>query len=412
MECGAQDLLCNVLTWVSESELAASRATELAARLGENATGAWSLLAAFLKHYGQTIVAAAGLSFGFYRWWLYRERILHKRLSEYIGSREARLIGARAQVLEAIQRPAPGMSAEAPLFIDGELSSVLREREWDNTALALTVASSAEWQLSRAIDSITRKLQTAEREVSCLRQELCTAFSVRGAVAATKPRPDHALLALGHFRSALGLSGEDTDAHIKELEAHQLRKLGYYSQAQDAYERVIELAGSIQPARAGVIMKARAKRYLAEMERSGAPRKAYLILTSGLVGGQHSPGAIALLESCQPLGAWELVEKADMHYFAAFLAHVLTFPNAEQAHLQRAGAAYDNALLSSRRARWRLRRSTSRLRKRIIDGRKRVAIAQSTGKYDTDWLPELQQPQQPSPEISTAGGHEAIAETA
>jgi hypothetical protein len=232
-------------------------------------------------------------------------------------------------------------------------------------------------------------------------------------VAATKPRSDHALLALGHFRSALGLSGDDTDAHIKELEAHQLRKLGYYQNAQDAYRRVIELAGSIQPARAGVIMKARAKRYLAEIEGLQRPGHAYQMMTSALVGGRQSPGALALLESCEPLGAWELVEKGDTHYFTAFLARGLTFPIVWPEQLQRAGEAYEAALRSARRKRWHIGRSTSRLRKRILEGRKRVELARKPdGVYDTDWLPKLQQAQQPSPKISTTGGEESVTETA
>lgn len=404
MECGSSDVFCQLANWLAENDLAASGITELIGKLGEDAQGATGAISRFVKDYGQAIVGLFGLSFGFYRWWLYREHILHKRLAEYIGSRDARLKGAREQAMETIQRPAPGQAFRAPLFISWELRSVLRETRWDNSAVALSVETSADWQLDRAIQSIMSKLHTAEREAVCLRQELCTAYSLRGAIASSGSRDGLGVIALSHFRNALSLPGHDSDLVIRELEAHQLRKLGHFDAARAAYERVFQLADSVALTHDRDVLKARAKRYLAEIESLEYPKNAYLMLTTELVGKDYSPGALALLEACEPLGAWELVEKGDIHYFGAFLARGLEFSRAEPAQLEAAATSYETALLSLRRQRWQFGKSTSRFRKRIMDGRARVETAQATGIYDTEWLPKSQQTQQPASDVGAASG--------
>lgn len=412
MECGSQEILCHVLTWATENELAARKLNDLLVRMGHDASGGLGAAAAFLKDYGQLLVGLLGFSFGFYRWWLYRDRILHKRLDEYISARDARLRDVRGQALETVQRPAPGQSLQSPSFIDRELAAVLRENRWDSTALTLTVHSSAEWQLGKAIENIKRKLQTAEREAVSLRQELCTAYSLRGAVASACGGDSWHSVALSHFRNALSLPGHDTDIEIRELEAHQLRKLKLFREARRGYERVIDLSASMGDGRRRDVIKARATRYLAEMEGVNVPRNALQMMTAELSGSAHSPGAIALLEKCHPLNAWELVEKGDMHYFAASLANRLRFAIVERSQLGAAATAYQNALLSLRKERWKLGRSTSRLRKFIKDGRKRVLEAQFNEQYDTAWLPPLQQAEQKAADVSASGSKQAVPETA
>ena len=131
---------------------------------------------------------------------------------------------------------------------------------------------------------------------------------------------------------------------------------------------------------------ARSKRYLAEVVCSFAPVNAWRMMTASLEGGQFSPGAIALIEGCEPLVAWERLEKGSMHYFAALRAHEHGFVAAEPYHLGEAEAAYRQVLieLSDRRHRWR--RKFRRLRLRASKGVKLVADAQQ-GNYDACWLP-------------------------
>jgi len=411
MDCGSQETLCHVLTWLTDNELAARKFNDLVVKLGQDAHGGLGTIGGYFKDYGQAIIGLLGFSFGVWRWWLYHERVLHKRLDSYIKARDSRLKDVREKALGALQRPAPGQALIAPSFVDRDLKAVLRESRWDNSAVAPSVLSSAEWQLAKAVTSISNKLQIAEREAVSLRQELCTAYSLRGAVASARSGAEAHLDALSHFRTALSLPGHANDIQIKELEAHQLRKLGHYDAAQDAYEMVIGLARNLPSERDRDIVTARAKRYLAELEES--PWTAYVKMSADLEGRQHAPGPIALLDRWQPLSSWELIEKGDMHFLTAYLASLYRWPNPEREHLQQAEAAYEAALLNVRNKRWEIGKSTSRLRKRIRDGRQRVAEARTEKRYDRAWLPRWSdQAQKPAAEVSSARGDQAIAETA
>jgi hypothetical protein len=115
MECGSQDVVCQLTTWLTENELAAGGLVDLIARIGVNAQGIGGALSQFAKDYGQSIIGLVGVSFGFWRWWRYREHILHKRLDEYLKESDGRLADGTAQILEAIQRPAPGQKPSDPL---------------------------------------------------------------------------------------------------------------------------------------------------------------------------------------------------------------------------------------------------------------------------------------------------------
>lgn len=403
MECGSQETLCHVLSWLADNELAARKFNDLIVKLGQGANGGLAVVAEYFKTYGQTIVGLLGFTFGVWRWWLYHDRVLHKRLDEYIGARDARLRDVRDKALGAIQRPAPGQTLVAPSFVNSDLKAVLRESRWDNSAVAPTVLMSADWQLGKAITSIANKLTIAEREAVSLRQELCTAYSLRGAVASARTGGESHLAALTHFRSALSLPGHASDIQIKELEAHQLRKLGHFDAAEEAYGLVIELARNLTSDRDRDVVVARAQRYLAEIEIK--PFNAFLRMRAGLDGSQYSPGPIVLLDRCQPLSSWEWVEKGDMHYFTALLASEQDFNRIEAQNLRDADASYEAALRAIRKKGWEIGKSTSRLRKRIRDGRQRVADARSHKCYDKAWLPRWSdQTQKPTAEVGGARG--------
>ena len=135
MECGSQETLCHVLSWLADNELAARKFNDLIVKFGQGANGGLAVVAEYFKTYGQTIVGLLGFTFGVWRWWLYHERVLHKRLDEYIGARDARLRDVRDKALGAIQRPAPGQALVAPSFVNADLKAVLRESRW-TTALS------------------------------------------------------------------------------------------------------------------------------------------------------------------------------------------------------------------------------------------------------------------------------------
>jgi hypothetical protein len=141
---------------------------------------------------------------------------------------------------------------------------VLRERNWDNAALALNVEMSADWQLSKAIDSITRRLSTAHALTASLHRQLTSAHSIRGAISASRAdRTKSGELytrALSFFRSALSVPGNERNFVLKELEAHQQRKLKLAT-AEKAYEDLIELAKGIDDPRDRKLTLARATRF-------------------------------------------------------------------------------------------------------------------------------------------------------
>lgn len=389
MECGSQELFCQLTGWLSENELVAPWLVEVIGRLGGRADGIAGAVAQFIRDYGQSIVGLIGVTFGFWRWWRYREHILHKRLAEYIAERDSRLKKSSRGIIELIQRPGPGQRFEEPLFIDADLQVVLRERNWDKPAYALGVAKSSDLSLNRAIESIKRRLGIAEGNLASLRQQLASAYAIRGTIASSMARRGRDVemnsRALSYFRSALALPGHEDDFDLRELEAHQLRKLGLAG-AEEAYAELCKLADSLSPLRRRAISFARAKRYLSEVMRPYAPLAANQMMRSSHDSQAHFPGALGLVRDQEPLDGWERLEKADMHYYTALGAHELGFVVIAPAQLVDAETEYRRVATELGRRKWFRPRKYRRLRARAHEGIRRVAAARE-GNYDLSWLP-------------------------
>lgn len=390
MECGSQDVVCQLTTWLTENELAASWLVEFLGRIGANTTGIIGALSQFAKDYGQSIVGLFGVSFGFWRWWRYREHILHKRLSEYLKESDARLADGTSQLIDAIRRPAPGQAFTDPLFSDDDLRTVLRGRNWDKAMFALNVEESADWLLRKAIAGIERRLKTAHDATASLHRQLCCAYTIKGAVAASRAdrtrNGEFRIRALNFFRSALSVPGSDKNLIVRELEAHQQRKLGLAT-ARQAYDDLFELASGLEDPRERDLLAARAKRFAAEIEFANSAWNAWLMMTAENQGALFYPGALYLIRKQEPLSAWERLEKADMHYFAALCANrQVGFVSKEPAHLGDAETEYQRILLELSDGRFRWPKRFRRLRARAKEGLKRVLEARA-GDYDVNWLP-------------------------
>lgn len=388
MDCGTQDALCEVANWLSENDLVGQWVVELINRFGGHASGIAGSVTQFVRDYGQSIVGLVGVSFGFWRWWRYREHILHKRLAEYLRENDVRLNRGTSDLIELIQRPAPGQQFKDPLFIDSDLRVVLRERNWDKTAFALSVESSSDWQLSKAIKSIERRLTTAVATTTSLHRQLTSAHSIRGAIAASQARRngDDAshLRALEFFRRALSVPGGERNPLTRELEAHEQRKLSLPT-AEQAYDDLVELLRKFEDSREKHLLSARAKRFHAEVVRPVNPLNAYLMVTADEEGARYFPGTLFLLAQCEPLNGWERLDKGDAHYFAAACGNQLKFPVATPVHLDQAATAYQRIVSELSDRRFKPRRYF-RLRARAIEGLNRVASARK-GTYDLSWLP-------------------------
>ena len=151
MACGAEEYVCQFMAVLRDNEYVAGTLTKLIGQFGEHTAGIAAVIFALLKEHGEKLIALAGFVFGVWRWWKYREHILHKRLEEYLKESDKRLRNGQDDVLAALYRPGPSRAFLDPLFIPSELRSVLRERDWDKRSIAATVERSADIQLSKAV---------------------------------------------------------------------------------------------------------------------------------------------------------------------------------------------------------------------------------------------------------------------
>ena len=394
MDCGADDTLCQVLGWLfNDNEFATGVLT----------TWLGGAVSEVIRAHGDKIVGIAGVSFGIYRWWIYRERILHKRLEEYLAENDRRLVDGQTYVLEALQRPAPGQPFKLPLFAEAKLLSVFRERNWDRTPVAASVMSSADWQLSKTVEFVRRRIETAEAAVNSLRQQLATAHILRGAIASATARragktidTDKDIDALNFFHSAVRLPGQERNLIARELEAHQLRKLGRLDEARDAFKTLEELASGAQDPKIQMRVGAKAKRYRAEVTQSLASeinlhgKRVF----NGCGAYDLASSALAIRAELPPFKGWDCVEQGDLHYLTAFCANCRGNWHIEGDELADAEAAYQTAINGTAMRRWAPRKK-ARLRKASEHGLARVQAAriwkaanpsQKSVAYDWDWL--------------------------
>ncbi len=123
MECGSQEFFCQVAGWLSEK--AGGRAEQ------------YLHVASYIRDLGDWAAAKVPVIFGFFgfvfgvwKWWHYRDKILHQRFESYLRASERHLQHTRSDIIERIQRPGPGHAKSEPLFVDDDLCAVLREHNW------------------------------------------------------------------------------------------------------------------------------------------------------------------------------------------------------------------------------------------------------------------------------------------
>jgi hypothetical protein len=372
-------------------------------------------IAEFLGISTDKLIALAGFSFGVWRWWYHRERVLHKRLQEYLAEQDRRLQAARSYVLDAIFRPGRRRQFFSdPLFAVRPLRSLLRRRGWDSILGLGKIDTIADRKLDDALGRIERRIETAVATLTALRKQRASAHILKGAIASARAHPmrnrgqrtefdDHALL---QFRTALQVLEQEQDVQAKEYEAHQLRKLGHLSEADESYEQMEEFAAALTDRRTRDLTLACARRRRAEI----AQARAIFEHRRGLRGAAGSgnanlllngtDGAIALRVPYGPFREWEAIEQGEIHYLSAFVYHNLGAVIQAPAQLTHAQTAYKRVLVQT--SAWWVVGSKRRLRAAAQAGLERVERAQNRSEYDTDCLlPPSDDPQQPA---STIGG--------
>lgn len=397
MDCGSEDTLCQAAAWLSENEFVASFLAERIATLGASTTHSLNSIFLFIKEYSQSIIGAFGVTFGAWRWWTYRERILHERLTAYINESDRRLTDAERDLVSAMRRPGPSYPVSLPVFASNELRCVLRERNWDKTPYALTVSASADGQLRQAISKLERQILTARQAIASLHQQSATAYLIRGAIAASKTEsgrraniPD--VDALDLFRSALQL--DDRNVLARELEGLHLKKLGHYNQAMASFDALEQLAGQISDKRQRIVTIARAKRYRGEISQyinstvdaSGLRTFQGSMAANGFLSETVADSALSMRLEIEPFQGWDLLEHGDTYYVAAFVSHNLNFSVMRNTHLAGAHNAYTR--LSDEPFFKSLKRGRRflRLRRLALEGKERVERAQQQIAFDYDWL--------------------------
>ncbi len=390
MNCGNQDFLCHLLSLLASHGFELSSLGKLVPWIGE----------LFTQHV-QAIIGLLGFSFGVWKWWRFHDRVLHKRLREYLGQQDRRLTEARSYTVEALHRPGVERKFAEPLFSIRPLRGVLRRKNW-TALLGLTkLETSVERQLDKALRQLDNRLDAADRQLRTLRLQQASAHFLKGAIASA--RAGHAssegtarrldLRSLDSFRAALQVPGHEADMEILEFEARQLLRLGYLTDADIRFQALLEPVFSIQEQRKRDLFHAMIKQQRALIAQARANAQGSATAYQMLCQNNATDTAIKLRGGHAPFQDWEAIDQADLHYLSAFVCNKRGFTGQEATQLQSADSEYRRVLNGRSSRNWLLSPANRRLRTAALKGLERVADAKkSPATYDETWLLPPSQP--------------------
>jgi hypothetical protein len=338
MDCGQGNLFCDIQHWLTVSIIWISDALQYA-------VDQFNLLVDWIRSQLKELIAIGSLALAIWKWWRYRENVLHRRLAEYLTEQDHRLKNARDDVLQAIFRPGRRRAFNEPVFAARSLRDVLRRRRWDSKLGLRKIERNAEHKLDRALNEIDHRLGITVAALTSLRAQMASAYVLKGAIASARAsqtrNPVSAMdldaEALVHFRTALQVHDYERDVQAKEYEAHQLRKLGHLAEAESAYEQLEAFTAWIADERVRHLAVARARRYRAQIAQANA------------VGGSNDARNL-IVEALEhrslfgPYRDWEGIEQGDVHYIEAFIRCRLGHAQIEKIQLGQAARAYGRVL--------------------------------------------------------------------
>ncbi len=398
MECGAGEVLCFVSEWISSNESHLKEVVSPVVTLLEQAFGSDGWLLNFLRAYGEKLIAAASFAFAVWRWLVYREGVLHKRLESYIRESDQRLEPTSRDLTEAILRPGRTARLPQPAYAL-ELNGILRRRWRNGSAWSYWVGLSAledatSWRLGRRLGGIRKRMSTARKAMTSLQDQQAHLHIIAGSIAAAKARRikdpkkanRHDLVALREFQKVLNLPGHHRDVAAKESEAFQLLRLGRHDLALIAYKELERLSDDEADQQRMDIIAARAKRYQAQIAQ--CPTTVGAGDAWSLLAAPNRTSALELRKNYQPFKGWDEIEQAEMHYLAAYIAHKRGYPDKEPQQLRLGEIALRELLEPLPKRRWFVNRPTRALRTEARAALNRVERAQRAvaDKYDLDWL--------------------------
>lgn len=414
MDCGAKDFICYLISLLAEHGVEVSGALKWAPWIRET----------FVENI-QAIIGVLGFSFGVWRWWYFREKVLHKRLKKYLREQDQRLTDAQSYVVDALYRPGGKRFYAEPLFAVSPLRRVLRRKNWESVLNVKSIETGAERLLDKALRRIESRLEAADQQLRSYRKQQASAHILKGAIASARApnkrfvasRTQLDTIALNEFRTALQVAGHERDARTKLFEAKQLRKLGYVNEAEEAFRIVEEFADADpeldQKSRDFIVAESKQGRASIQQAWSIARCQQQAQGTPAApIANQLATGARGRRSQHAPFHNWDAIEQGDLHYLAAFIHNRRGAINLEPQQLDKAATEYHRVVNSIPRSRRLASASARRLFDAASAGLDRVGRARS-GEYDESWLlpPLVEQSQQEATTVGETSSQKTVEET-
>lgn len=162
-------------------------------------------------------------------------------------------------------------------------------------------------------------------------------------------------------------------------------RLGKRPEALQAYVELEDFAGALPDQRERDLAIARAKRFRAQVLQANAG-DAGAGAAWDLIANNNNPRcAVQLRGRYGDFIEWEAIEQAEIHFVAAWVAHMLGYGNEEPTHLSKAETACNDILADLPKRRWFVSFAKRRLREEAYAGLRRVERAKASD-YDKQWL--------------------------
>lgn len=356
MECGFGDSVCDVIA--SAIELAKSIAPWLEDRwrdlldgkpkaddfLGP-ITAATRQLFDPLRPHLEALFGLAGLAFAIWRWLRHRERVLHKRLLEYLLEEDKRIHRALDVAVEAVRRPSRRRSANSPLLAPKLLRKLLKRSGWKPRSIFTSVERTTEESLSLVADRIRNQIELLDKTMKAYRNQQASVHILAGAIKSSRAsrhligseeREMH-VRALENFRYALNVEGHDGNILALQFKADQERLLGQYETALATYQALEASATQLADLKKKCLLVSTCRRHRAVIyQRMG---------NNGLANGEIN-AALQSLSQIAPMTDWDKLEEAETHFTAAWIKDSLGFVIQRNEALDRARANFASLRLS------------------------------------------------------------------
>lgn len=386
MECGTDDVGCQMVIWLSENSFILRDGL---AYFDSAWNSAGTTITGVVREHGEKIVAALSFCFAVWRYFRFREGVLYKRLIDYVRDSDERLQPASSQIREAILRPGRTATVPQPSFAI-ELREVFENSGWSSIFRTLNAERQFATRLDRAMLAIQKRERTVEYASRSLRKQRAQVHLLTGAVQAGRARAetdrDRARQfddrALREFQMAREILGRERDLVSRECEAFQFMRLGQHNLAFEAFEQLESLATTLPACRLRDLTIARSKRFKAQILQNRAGVAASQNAWSQIGSQNDATCSLNLRRAHGPYAGWDAIEQAEIHYVAAYVASRFpTWLYQVDSNLRASDEHYECIL----REPLKFFGADRALRQEATRGQQRVRDARN-GQFDEKWL--------------------------